>query len=57
MKHKISRPTNIENELVVTSGWGERKRERKYKCRQKKRVIMELYEITCVKLLKIIKHI
>ena len=41
-----------------TSGyqWGELKEEEQYRGRRKKRVIMVLYEIICVKLLKIVKH-
>ena len=46
---------DIENKLVVTSG--KRKRSRvNSRTMDKKEVIMGLYEIVCVKFLKIVKH-
>ena len=46
---------NRENELVVTSGEKEGGRGN-IGLMGKKRVIMGLYKITCVKLLKTVKH-
>ena len=53
-KKKRSRFTGIENEPVVTNG--ERGGRRGNIEVREKRLIMGLYEIMCVKLLKIIKH-
>ena len=36
--------------------WGEGRGEGQYRGKGKKRVIMRLYEIICVKLSKIVKH-
>ena len=47
--------TDIENKPVVTSGEKEGERGN-IKGRGKKRVIMGLYKIICVKLLKFLKH-
>ena len=55
MKQKGSRLTDTENKLVVTSGEGGG-RKGNIGVGGGKRVIMELYEIMCVKFLKIIKH-
>ena len=49
-----NRLTDIKNKLVVTSG--EREGGRGNIGLEGKRIIMGLYEIMCVKLLKIIKH-
>ena len=50
-----------ENELVVTNGerqeWGEARGDRQGRGeKESERVIMEIHEIICVKLLKIVKH-
>ena len=55
IKLKRSRLIDIENKLVVTSG--KRKRSKVNSSTvDKKEVTMGLYEIMCVKLLKIVRH-
>ena len=54
-KQKRSRLTDIENKLVVTSEERDGGRSNT-RVGKSKRVIMGLYEIMCVKLLKIVKH-
>ena len=49
-----SRLTDTEKKLVVTSG--EREGRRGITGVGEKRVIMVLYEVTCVKFLKVLKH-
>ena len=48
-----SRLADIENKLVVTNGRGKGGRG---KIGMKEKSVMGLYEIICVKLLKIVKH-
>ena len=55
-KTKRKTDTQIQRIQSIVLTDGERPVEGKYRNREKREVIIELYEIMCVRLLKIVKH-